>query len=339
MIQLDGSQGEGGGQILRTALALSLCTEQPFRISNIRAGRQKPGLLRQHLTAVKAAQQISNATVSGAELGSRELEFAPGHIQPGKYQFAVGTAGSTTLVFQTVLPALLTAGAESILTCQGGTHNPFAPPFDFLDRCFAPQIRKMGVILDMDLITPGFFPAGGGEFRAFIKPCAKLQPISLLESGKLKDHRITILVANLPGNIADRELAALKERFSWADKSYNTTTNFPNAPGPGNVVMLEEIHEHVTEIATGFGEKGVTAENVVRRVSEEFRKHQASGAVVGDYLADQLLIPFSLAGGGEFITGHPTSHTVTNAQTISKFLDRKINFREEVGKTWRCVIE
>jgi RNA 3'-terminal phosphate cyclase (ATP) len=338
VIQLDGSQGEGGGQILRTALALSLCTEQPFRISNIRAGRQKPGLLRQHLTAVKAAEQISNATVLGAELGSRELTFKPQVVQPGKYQFAVGTAGSATLVFQTVLPALLTAGSSSTLICQGGTHNPFAPPFDFLSRCFAPQLHRMGVGLTFQFRIPGFFPAGGGEFQARIEPVAKLEPFSLLEKGELRHKRAFIYLANLPTSIADREIAVLRKQLSWPEEDFEVR-QFPDAPGPGNVILIEESYEHVTEITTGFGEKGVSAEQVAQDTIEALRRYQASGAIVGEYLADQLLIPFALAGYGEFITAKPSSHAVTNAQTIAKFLDRKISFREDTEKTWRCVIE
>jgi RNA 3'-terminal phosphate cyclase (ATP) len=337
MIQLDGSQGEGGGQILRTALALSLCTEQPFRISNIRAGRQKPGLLRQHLTAVKAAEEISDATLSGAEMGSRELTFQPGKVAPGNYDFAVGTAGSATLVFQTVLPALLVGGKETTLRCRGGTHNPFAPPFDFLDRCFAPQVRKMGAGLELELVTPGFYPSGGGEFSARITPAKKLKRLSLLEAGPLKRHRIHIYLAHLAEEIGRRERALLIKHFPPDEILLHT--DFPLTPGPGNAIVLEREHEHVTEIITSFGEKGVAVETVVSHLIEAHRTYLTSGAVVGDYLADQLLIPFALAGSGEFITGNPTSHAVTNAQTISKFLDRKINFREETEKTWRCVIE
>src|SRR5262249_21779317 len=144
MITIDGSFGEGGGQILRTSLALSLVTGQPFHIEKIRAGRKQPGLLRQHLTAVKAAAQISQAQVEGEKIGSTQLTFAPGSLMAGEYAFAVGTAGSATLVLQTILPALLRANAPSRLTLEGGTHNPFAPPFNFLTKAFLPLIRRMG---------------------------------------------------------------------------------------------------------------------------------------------------------------------------------------------------
>src|SRR5512139_1323749 len=144
MIVIDGSRGEGGGQVLRSSLALSLVTGQPFRIEKIRAGRRKPGLMRQHLTAVNAAADIGCATVEGAHIGSQALAFYPRTVKPGRYHFAVGTAGSCTLVLQTVLPALLTAGFPSELVLEGGTHNPYAPPFDFLEQAFLPLMRKLG---------------------------------------------------------------------------------------------------------------------------------------------------------------------------------------------------
>src|SRR5882762_6595662 len=158
MITIDGSEGEGGGQMLRSSLALSLVTGQPFRIERIRAKRQKPGLLRQHLTAVEAAKAVGCAEVVGASLGSQTIEFRPGPVTPGNYRFAVGTAGSATLVLQTVLPSLLTASGPSTLTLEGGTHNPLAPPFDFLDRSFLPAIRQMGASVELELRNPGFYP-------------------------------------------------------------------------------------------------------------------------------------------------------------------------------------
>src|SRR5262245_60443308 len=171
---IDGSQGEGGGQILRTALALSLVTGAPFRVEKIRAGRQKPGLLRQHLTAVTAAVEIGGAAVEGATLGSRELSFRPGSVRPGAYRFAVGTAGSAALVLQTVLPALLTATGPSTVVVEGGTHNPHAPPFDFLALAFLPLLARMGARAQATLDRPGFYPAGGGQLTVEITPAPAL---------------------------------------------------------------------------------------------------------------------------------------------------------------------
>ena len=189
MLTINGSQGEGGGQILRTALAMSLVTGKPFRIVRIRAGRKKPGLLRQHLTAVQAAAQIGQATVEGAAIGSQELTFTPGEIRPGEYRFAVGTAGSATLVLQAVLPALLTAPGLSVLTLEGGTHNPFAPPFDFLHRSYLPLVNRMGPTVEARLERPGFYPAGGGKFVVTVEPAAVcLAPSRRLATRKVTNH-------------------------------------------------------------------------------------------------------------------------------------------------------
>ena len=198
MITIDGSQGEGGGQILRTSLALSLVTGQPFRMERIRAKRQKPGLLKQHLTAVEAAKTVGCAEVEGAALSSQTLEFRPGPVTPGNYRFAVGTAGSATLVLQTVLPALLTASGHSTLTLEGGTHNPMAPPFDFLEKCFMPLIHRMGPSVELELRRPGFFPAGGGRFHARIEPAKKLSRLDLPERGRFEAGRLVSWFPNSP---------------------------------------------------------------------------------------------------------------------------------------------
>src|SRR5688572_16449750 len=186
LITIDGSMGEGGGQVLRTSLALSLVTGKPFRIEKIRAGREKPGLLRQHLTAVNAAAAVGGAHVEGAALGSRELDFRPGPAKPGEYRFAVGTAGSATLVLQAVLPALLTARGASTLVLEGGTHNPFAPPFDFLDKAFLPLLRRMGARVEVALERPGFYPAGGGRFQVRVEPVERLERLDLPSRGDAK---------------------------------------------------------------------------------------------------------------------------------------------------------
>ena len=176
MIEIDGSEGEGGGQVLRTALALSCTSGMPFRIMKIRAKRKKPGLMRQHLTAVLAAAQISAAKLSGAEVGSLSLEFVPGPVRAGEYRFAVGTAGSTMLVLQTVLSPLLKASTPSRLILEGGTHNPFAPPFDFVQRALLPLVQRMGPVITATLHRYGFYPAGGGEVEVEIHPCANPTP-------------------------------------------------------------------------------------------------------------------------------------------------------------------
>jgi RNA 3'-terminal phosphate cyclase (ATP) len=320
VLTIDGSQGEGGGQILRTALALAPVTGTPFRIEKIRAGRDKPGLLRQHLTAVNAAVMESDASAEGATPGSQELTFRPGAVRPGDYRFAVGTAGSTGLVLQTVLPALLTASGPSMVTVEGGTHNPSAPPFDFLARAFLPLVERMGPRVTARLDRPGFYPAGGGQCTVSITPTIALRPLSLLERGAVLRRRARAIVARLSPRIADRELAVVRTQLGWSDDEMERVVIGEDARGPGNAVLVEIESEHITEVFTGFGEVNVRAEAVADRVAEKVRRYLAAGVPVGPYLADQLLIPLALAGGGAFRTIALTSHATTNLLVIGAFL-------------------
>lgn len=335
-IAIDGSEGEGGGQILRTALALSLATGRPFRISKIRAGRRKPGLLRQHLTAVHAAIAVSGGRANGAELGSSDLAFEPARVRGGEYGLAVGTAGSATLVLQTVLPALLFADGPSRLTLEGGTHNPFAPPFDFLATTFMPVLRRMGAAVDLRLEACGFYPAGGGRFTAAIEPCARLEPVSLLERGPVTVCA-RVLLASLPEAIARRELGVVCGRLGL-DRSVCRIERADTSVGPGNVVMIEIESETVSEVVTGFGLKSVSSEKVAAQACAEAEAYLASGAPVGIHLADQLLIPMALAGGGTFLTSKPTAHTVTNAGVIQRFVDVPIAIAHERGDIYRVSV-
>ena len=319
MITIDGSFGEGGGQILRTSLALALVTGKAFRIEQIRAGRKNAGLLRQHLTAVNAAVRIGSAQAEGAALGAQQLTFAPGRVAAGDYAFAVGTAGSATLVLQTVLPALLTAEGESRLTLEGGTHNPFAPPFDFLARAFLPLLNRMGPRVEAKLERCGFFPAGGGKFTVTIKPAARLAQLDLTERGEIRARRAQALVANLPRNVGERELAVIAKKMSWLN-GWLRVEEVKHSAGPGNAVVMEVESERVTEVFTGFGERGVPAESVAMQAVKEARQYLAAEVAVGEHLADQLLVPLALAGGGAFSTLPLSRHATTNIEVIKKFL-------------------
>lgn len=321
-IELDGSQGEGGGQILRTALTLATITGKPFRISNIRAKRAKPGLLRQHLTAVQAAAEICNADVDGAATGSRTLIYKPGKIKGGDYRYAIGTAGSCTLVLQTILPALWFADAPSSVTVSGGTHNTAAPPADFLMLAWLPLIRRMGVEMDIELLRHGFYPAGGGEVRARITPVKTLLPLDLTERGALLNAKAVAVVAGLSADIAKRELERVGQRLSGIETEIR---GLSSREGPGNVLMIVFNHEHCSEVFTGFGEKGVPAETVADRVAKEARHYRDSRAAVGEHLADQLALPIALAGKGRFTTTTISSHLHTNLEVIGKFLP--VSFR------------
>jgi RNA 3'-terminal phosphate cyclase (ATP) len=337
MIVLDGSQGEGGGQILRSALALSLCTGIPFRIDNIRAGRKKPGLMRQHLTAAMAAAEIGHAEIAGATVGSRSLYFKPGNVHGGDYTFSVGTAGSATLVLQTVLPALLTTEVPSTIVFEGGTHNPAAPPFDFLEKSFLPLLATMGPRCTAKLERPGFYPAGGGRMRVTLEP-APLLPLSLLHRGTLRSRRVRAVHANLPRLIAERELARLVRRLSWESTAY-AIEEWKSSVGPGNVVLIEVASEAVTEVFTGFGEKAVRAETVADRAADEVLAYLASDVPVGIHLADQLVLLLALAGAGSFRTLAPSQHTKTQFEVIKRFLDREPTVVEEGAGVCRITVK
>jgi len=341
MIELDGSTGEGGGQILRTSLALAMCTGQPITIEHIRARRSKPGLMRQHLTCVHAAAAVCAAAVKGAELGSKTLVFEPAEVRAGEYRFDVGTAGSCTLVLQTVLPALMLAREPSRVVLCGGTHNPMAPPFHFLERSFAPLLRRLGVGLQLELRRHGFYPAGGGEIVAGIEPPAHpLTAFDLTERGAIREVFAESLVAALPRTVALRELDALGRALGWSGAQLRIPALRQNE-GPGNALMATLVHEHVTEVFTGFGEKGVSAEQVADALASEVRPYQASDGALGPHLADQWMLPLALAvsgsgGAARFTCSEMTEHATTNIGVIERFLPVKFEVETREPAAW-CV--
>jgi RNA 3'-terminal phosphate cyclase (ATP) len=286
-------------------------------MDNIRAGRNKPGLLRQHLAAVLAAAEIGEAKVEGAQLGSQSLSFAPKTIKAGDYRFVIGSAGSGTLVFQTVLPALMLASTGSTVAVEGGTHNEAAPPFEFLDRTFLHFIRRMGPQVQLVLDRHGFYPAGGGRFRAAITPCRKLDALHVGLRGALTQKRVTAVVANLPAHIAKREIETASHMLPGIESRIVETKQ---SAGPGNVVILEIESEGVSETFIAFGQLGVSAENVAKEAIGEAREYLVSSAAAGAHLADQLLLPFALAGEGSFTALKLTRHFTTNMETIRRFL-------------------
>lgn len=293
VIYIDGSQGEGGGQIVRSSLALSLVTERTVTIDRIRAGREKPGLMRQHLTAVNAAVEICGGKATGAAIGSRAITFEPQPVRAGEYRFSVGTAGSTTLVLQAVLPALLTSDGPTTLILEGGTHNAWAPPFDFLERVLLPLINRMGPRVEVDLERHGFYPAGGGRFRVHIQPAPTLSGFDLCERGDIVDRRARVLLANLPAHIARREIDTVIEKTGWNANCCSIVE--VESAGPGNVVLLELASSHVTEVFTGFGQQGVKAERVAGEAAKQVCEYLQAGVPVGPYLADQLLLPLGIS--------------------------------------------
>lgn len=326
MIEIDGSFGEGGGQILRSSLALSMVTSTPVRIRNIRAGRSKPGLMRQHLTAVQAAAHICGARVSGDAIGSKDVIFEPGEVNGGDYEFRIGTAGSTTLVLQTILLPLLLADRPSRITLDGGTHNPFAPPFDFLAQAYLPLVNRMGPTVRASLERPGFFPAGGGRIVVDIEPAKGLVGFDLTERGELVRRRARAFVANLAPSIGERELAVVAKRLQWTPDELSVEI-VEKSHGPGNILTLALEYEHVTEVFTGFGEVKRSAEAVATHAVQACERYVKRSAPVGEYLTDQLMLPMAVAGAGSFASTGLSRHAETHIELIRRFLEVQIDVR------------
>jgi RNA 3'-terminal phosphate cyclase len=413
-VEIDGAHGEGGGQILRTSLALALITGRPLRMRQIRAGRAKPGLRRQHLACVEAAARLCHAEVRGAVLGSQDLELVPGPITGGELVIDIGTAGSTTLVVQTILVPALVAGLPLRAVIRGGTHNPLAPPFEFLERVYLPHLRAMGGEVSAMLDRHGFASGGGGsparnndrrrdstsggrerkadrgaaasgdyaargrsneasdrgddasgdhaargrsneagvrgdaasgdhaarerarkasdrgdhasgdhgQLTLEIGAGAVLRPIEILEAGPVTARRATAILARLPSHVGEREHAIVRDRlgFTAAECEVREVT----AGGPANVLLLEIERGPHRELVSAFGEKGVRAELVAARACDELEAFLAAGVPVGEHLADQLLLPLAVAGGGRFRAARLSLHATTNIATIQQFLDMKI---------------
>lgn len=336
VVHIDGSQGEGGGQVLRTSLALSILTGKPFAMERIRAGRKKPGLARQHMMCVEGAAAISGAGVEGNELGSRSLRFRPGAVAPGDYHFDIGTAGSTTLVLQTVLMPLMLAEGPSRLVLEGGTHNPMAPPFEFLRDTFLPQLRAMGGQVILHCEQPGFYPAGGGHLSVEISPAGALGPYELLERGALVGISATCLLSMLPDVIAERELAVVRQKLKLPGDG--EIARIDSANGPGNAVLITVEHERIVEVITAVGERSVSAERVATGAAREAQGYLQHGAPVGEHLADQLLLPMAVGGGGRFRTGPLTEHTRTNMRTIKAFVDTKFEATQVNAHVWEIAV-
>lgn len=334
MIELDGSLG--GGQLLRSALTLSLCTGIGFSIHDIRAQRRRPGLMRQHLTAVNAAARVGNACTHGAQLGATALRFEPGPVQAGDYQFATGSAGSATLVLQTVLPALWQAAAPSRLRLEGGTHNPLAPSADFIADAYLSALAKMGVQATLALQQHGFHPAGGGVLEVDIAPCATLQHCNFDSRGALASIEAKVLMSGLPSAIGLRELQVLAQKLGVDPHPRHVHAVRP-ALGPGNVALVQVRHAGHVEVFSGHGERGVSAEQVGARLAGQVQQYLDGSGCVGEHLSDQLLLPMALAGAGTFTTGSISEHLASNARLIEKFLPVEFDWQPHDG-AWRVTV-
>jgi RNA 3'-terminal phosphate cyclase (ATP) len=337
VVLVDGSFGEGGGQVLRTALTLSVTTGKPLHITNIRANRSKPGLRPQHLKAVDAARTISKAEVAGATLGANELYFKPGSLHSGRYNFNIGTAGSTSLVLQTIFYPLSLLDAASTVTITGGTHVRWSPCYHYLDLQWLPFLLDMGFDAKLELLTAGFYPKGGGKIMATVRQASKLTPRNMDHCGALLEISGISAVANLKLSIADRQkrkaINGLKG-LEWKEGRPNLRIKRVNMPSrfKGTVLILMAKFEMGRACYFSLGEIGKPAEHVAEEVVTALKQFVTTGAAVDQYLADQLLIPLSLAQGvSEISTNQITKHLLTNAHIVQLFSPVQIDIQGDLG--------
>lgn len=322
LIEIDGSYGEGGGQILRTSLSLSCLLGRPFRIFNIRKGRKNPGLMPQHLVAVKAMELISSAEVTGAQIGSTELIFKPERLKPGGLFYDIKTAGSTMLVLQTLLPCLIFSEEPHSILLKGGTHVPFSPSFHYVKGVFLQFLRRIGIRLELSIEEYGFYPKGGGLIKGFTEPVRLVSPLRLLEPGRLIKVRGISAVANLPAGIAERQKQGFLERMKEEGIPAEIETEEVRSIGQGTFIYIEAILEDSIAGFTGIGERGKRAEIVGEETAEELIRYLKSGKALDPHMADQILLYLSLTEDESvFTTSEITSHLLTNLWVIKRFME------------------
>jgi RNA 3'-terminal phosphate cyclase (ATP) len=360
-LTIDGSFGEGGGQMLRTSLTLSLLTGKPFRMVNIRAGREKPGLRPQHIEAVRAAQRIGEAQVEGASEGSMTMSFVPGQKVGGadNYRFEIRTAGSTMLVLQTIfLPLALvvrnavspptgadpqpdTRGQDSIsrysparIVIGGGTHVEWSPSFHYVAAQWLPMLKKMGFDAQLKLNMAGFYPRGGGEIECVIRPlAASIMPIRLTERGAPRQLRIISAIGQLPLDIAERQKRQAEKRLAGLKGYQLESENLPlPAPSPGKMLLAMAEHEHGAGCFCALGAKGKRAERVADEACDALLSYLESDAAVDEYLADQLVLPAVLAEGESCLRIKVTQHLLTNLHVMRSFLPTQAQVEGEEGE-------
>jgi RNA 3'-terminal phosphate cyclase (ATP) len=340
---IDGSYGEGGGQILRSALSLSILLRKPFRMINIRAGRDKPGLQRQHLTAVQACAQVSDAEVKQAELGSSQIEFHPDGLKFGDLKFDTGTAASTTLILQSLVPALSFGKQPTLIEITGGTNNPMAPSVLYFQNVFLPMVGRLGIKMDLEVGRYGWYPKGGGILRSRIEPITGLNPLRIADKGKLIKLWGTALISNLPPHIAEREKKQCLKNIFDMGLHTDPKIDIVQAPsiGQGTELFLCAEYEHSTAGFSSLGEIGKPAEKLADEVCSELHKFHESRAGIDPRLADQLLIYLALAKEkSEFTTSQVTNHLITNAWLIKQFLqDASITIEGNKGEKGKVTVE
>jgi RNA 3'-terminal phosphate cyclase (ATP) len=332
MIQIDGSYGEGGGQVIRTALALSAMTTQSVQINQIRARRPTPGLAAQHLSGVLALAQIVDADVTGATSGSQTLTFHPQHRpQTGSHRFDVtelakrGSAGAITLLFQTIwLPLALSQG-NSDLHLRGGTHVAWSPPYHYLEQVYLATMARLGLTVKTELDTWGFYPVGGGAFSAIIPGGQQSTPLNLTDRGDLLRIGGLAVAAELPAHIAQRMTNRALNVIKAAGLPVEITPQRVKSAGPGAGIFLLAEYEHGVAGFSAIGAQGKPSDQVADEACRDLLRHHQQGAPVDPHLADQLLLPLALTPGeSSFQTSEITQHLLTNAHVIRQFLPVQI---------------
>ncbi len=339
MLEIDGSYGEGGGQILRTALSLSCLLKKPFKIFNIRSGRKRPGLMPQHLGCVQALTLISGAKVRGDGIGSTELVFEPGDAKPGEYLFDIGTAGSTTLLLQAVLPPLIFQKERSRIILTGGTHVPFSPAYHFVSDVFIPMLSNIGITLQASILQYGFYPKGGGRISIEIYPSEKIKALTLAEKAETKKVSGISVVSDLPLSIADRQKNAALEVIGRSGLTAEIETFKVTSYSPGTFLFLKAWTKDCLAGFSSLGERGKKAETVGEEAAEEFLHYYRTATSLDRHLADQIVLYLARAGNeSSFTTSSVTEHLLTNLWIIEKFLGTRYSIQGEKGSQGKVII-
>lgn len=346
MLEIDGSMGEGGGSILRVSLALATVLREPIRVYNIRAKRSNPGLSKQHLSAVRALEELSNAEVEGAEIRSKEVFFEPGEVEGGSVRVDIGTAGSTTLILQAVMIPAAFAKSSVSLEVTGGTDNPFAPPIDYLKNVTLPVLRRMGYEGRVELVRRGHYPKGGGKIEAFIRPVGALRPLELTELGNLESVSGRSHCVKLPGHIAKRQAGAAEDRLDEAGLDADIEVEFyeksedPHlSPGTG-IVLWTESDTGAILGSSALGEKGKPAEEVGEEAADGLIQQLSTGRAVDKHLTDQLVPYLAMADGkSEISSTELTMHTLTNVELVEKILDADVEIVGNEGEEGKILVD
>ncbi len=340
MIEIDGSYGEGGGQILRTAVGMAALTGKPVRIFNIRANRPNPGMSHQHYHAVKAVAEMCDAECEGLEVGSTELVFRPGRVRGGEYEIDIGTAGSVTLLLQAVKLAALAADSTVEVEVRGGTDVKWSPPVDYEIHVHAHYLKRIGCEYELEVERRGHYPRGGGIVRARIEPVDRLKPLNAVEFGELEEVRGISHCVRLPPHVAERQARAAAEvieRELGVEPDIEVET-YPKHrdphKGPGSGIVLWAEDDQGNRIgADALGEKGKPAEQVGREAAEELVERVKTGMALDENMGDQILPFLALADGeSEYGVTRVDPHLTTNAWVVQKFLDVDIEVDGEEGE-------